>query len=152
MRRDKIAQLIREKSNPVPELIAEFLMEKSGLDSILFETKIGHIIGVFNKVENKKMDDDLEDLLDLNTYTFDMTLFLGQNMLGERYVFKLVLKNTIKDLERLSSILDVLDNIKIKKITDPKIRDSKGNIWIVESLGTSKRSQAGMFSHDLPDI
>lgn len=152
MRRDDIVQLVKEKSKPVPELIADFLMEASGLDTILFETKIGHIIGVFNKVDSSKIDEDLEDLLDLNTYTFDMTLFLGQDMLGERYVFKLGLKNSIRSLERLSSILDVLDNIKIKKITDSNIRDSKGNIWIVESLGLSKTPLTGILTSDIPDL
>lgn len=131
--RDSIIDVIKSKDeNYSLSLVNELLSELSNLEVITFSWNNIHVIFVLTRLSQSFMDYDIEDLLQLDSYSVSVKAFIDKEINGKKCEFRASLINDVTTINRLKGIVESIDTINISRIDDVISKDSRNNKWNIQ--------------------
>ena len=109
----------------------------NNIDKEVFGLKIDstYMLIVLSRILSNKVDRDIEDLLELDTYKVSVKLWIDLKEKDITYNFMLELTNDILDYGRLNRVLNNTKSIKLGNISDVITTDRMNNKWSIRILG-----------------
>lgn len=103
----------------------------------LFGLKINdtYILVILNRLLSSHIDQDIEDLLELDTYKAGVKVWIDKIENGAVYNLMLELINDTLDVGRLDRVLNNIDSIKLDSISNISTTDRMNNKWSVRVIG-----------------
>ena len=123
----QVNDMLRELCN----LNLEIITFKCNLENTRYLND-AHVILGLKRLNIPYIDDDIEDLLDLTTYSVAVSVFLDKRMNGKNYEFKASLAYDATTYNRLKGIIESINTINISRIDQVISKDCRNNKWNIE--------------------